>query len=583
KISPQLLAALTEAAPGRLVRKLDKEPELAKKWNWVQEEGTWAVETDSDERVRLGAKEVLVESDDISCTCLLAPRCLHILAVANVLELEEGQAGEETVEEPSREESAEVVELGEGRQAAARALWEAGVVIVDQGAMNASMNTISELLRAVHTGRIAGLHRASAAGLRVAQWVRHLQRKSSEFELEGLREDLKDLLRTAWMLMSLEVGAEGVSSRWVGTARRKYQSRGGMRLHGLLCEPVIAKSGYGGVVVTLADGGGVLWTISDVQPGGPERVRGAYTGAIAIGDVSMAPRELSRSGLFLQHAATSPDGRLSLGKNVRAVTSKVGDWSGEEVRALWDAPLTEQLDRAWTALCTSVPERPAGSDLLFIRGQVLGADGDALVLAAQPGGGEQTTPVRIVAPLIHETLHYRDNLRVLARAPGLSLSLVGRVIFDAPREVAGLAVSSEDMSLPESWQGRCNLGLDRLQTGYLSKTEEHPTLVAGFAGSSATDPLDALRRRTDRLIYGGRMTLRAQVRDAIEQEAALLERRMMRHGARVLRGLADAGAVQGRAWTGERQILDPNALGRAWLTATLFEEAARRMITRSQW
>ena len=77
KIAPELMAALTDAAPGRLVRKLNRAPRLAEAWDWSCDNDAWSVGTPSDESVSLhpDASGSLRSAGGIRCTCLLGPRC----------------------------------------------------------------------------------------------------------------------------------------------------------------------------------------------------------------------------------------------------------------------------------------------------------------------------------------------------------------------------------------------------------------------------------------------------------------------------------------------------------------------------
>ncbi len=593
------MAALTEAAPSRLVRKLESEPTLGAPWAWSTTADGHTIQTDKDETVTLRpVGGVLRDGEHIACSCLLTPRCLHVLAVAHLLDLDDGSSAQpdapgDDVDDIFVPAPIDDTALSPAQKAAALALWEAGSALLDHGAANARMTIVAELLRAVHTCRIAGLHRGAAAGLRTAQWIRQLQSASSGFQLEGLSADLHDLLLTSWMLAHADVAPTPSLHAWVGTARRTYALAGGLRLFGLFCEPVIAQSGYGGVAVTLAERSGRMWTLSDVYPAGANRVIGAYLGGISIGDTSLAPTDLCRAGLMLQHAAGSPDGRLSMGKNVRAVTSDAGDWNSETLRPLWEHPLAAQLDRAWQALALPIPERPAGSDLIFLDGHVVGAHDDALIIEAHTGGDEKVL-IRCVASVLNEALAYRDNLRLLARAPGLNLRFIGRLDFDQPHQIALLAIanapqddaiatSAPSLALPDTWRARVNLGLDRLQTGFITHTEARPTKANLIETDQMPTPLEILRRRLQRLVYGGRMTLRAEITPALEREALQLDHRLLSQGATLLRALAISGLPRGRTWTGEHEVTDPQALARCWLAATVYDEAATRAIMRSRW
>jgi hypothetical protein len=85
-----LLAAIEAAAPARIARRVKETPRLADGWAWTRVGGETAVVTD-DVTVRLAGD--VVDAGGVTCSCLLAPKCVHILAVISVLEegvLEEG-------------------------------------------------------------------------------------------------------------------------------------------------------------------------------------------------------------------------------------------------------------------------------------------------------------------------------------------------------------------------------------------------------------------------------------------------------------------------------------------------------------
>lgn len=93
-ISPGLLADLTAAAPARLVKKLDATPTLAESWTWTAGD-SWTVVTDTNETVTLRPENgALSAPAHVACSCLLAPKCLHLLAVAAVLPVADSAAQE---------------------------------------------------------------------------------------------------------------------------------------------------------------------------------------------------------------------------------------------------------------------------------------------------------------------------------------------------------------------------------------------------------------------------------------------------------------------------------------------------------
>jgi hypothetical protein len=364
----------------------------------------------------------------------------------------------------------------------------------------------------------------------------------------------------------------------VGSARRLYAPVGNLRLRGLCVEPVIAP-GYAGVVTHLVDGDGRLWSLSDVLPADAARAVAAYEASATIGDASLSHRELCRAGLFVQGATGSADGRLGAGAGVRAVRAGSSEW--REIASLWAEPLAAQVGRAFDGRETDV------AALLFARGQVVGADGDALVLAVE-NADAGVLPVRFVAPTDHEALAYRDNLRLLARAPGLRLTLVARVLAERSRTAALLAVGDEGegsasgprLRLPASWAGRCNLGLDRLSRSFLSSAEPEPVRVRA---DDPPDPLEALRRRVSRVAIGGRATLPPSVLEAVEREAALLERRLMPRGAAALRALATTACAAERDARGARRAGDADSFASAWVAVMRYERAASRVLRLASW
>ena len=590
KITPTLLAELTEQAPDRLRRKLEKKPELAHDYVWEASGDTWTINTGNETVTFSPADGLLSAMDHVACTCLLAPKCLHILASANALSLGEGQTAEAPNDGPDAEPSADVepdspVDVTDGQREAAKALREAATVLLDHGAAHARMTVVAELLRAVHQCRVEGLHRAAAAGLRAAESARMLRDQSKGFDLESLCRELIDIFETCHVVeQHPDVQPEKVSN-WVGTARRKYRDIGGMRLYGLFCEPVIAKTGYAGVVAYLMNRDGEVWTLSDVMPGEASRVPGAYVGGVSIGDVSASPQELTRTGVFLQSATGSSDGRLGSGKQVQAVTASGATWDDGLGAAFWDESLNAQLDRCWATLATPPLERSPGADLIFFNGQVVGAHEDALVVSTQVDGTPRL--IRCVASYNNAHVAFQANMRLLARAPGLGLRIVGRVRFDRPSTVNFLAFcpwqtddeSAITLTLPETWNGRCNAGLDALKREFLSDAETHAVRL-NWEEPAIPDPLLRMRQRVQRVAYGGRMSLRSAVLTELQREAAQLSARMLPSGSALLHRLGESAQPKGRTITGESRVDDEAGLARAWHEAATYERAARRSIQR---
>ena len=319
-VSPGVVARLAELVPARLRRRLDEDPMLAEAWTWSLSPDSVHVVASNDAHVTIRAAEHGVTSvDQVQCTCLLAPACLHVAAVLLRLpladdELPAGGPAPYSHREASQEVP-DIVALSQPQRVAAAQAWSAAAALLDAGASGAGLLLTSELLRAVHSCREASLHRVAAAGLRVAQRLRDLHAERPEFRLGALAGDLANLLSTARELTQ----ATEVQSDWLGTARRTYAPVGSLRVSGLLSEAVVSAAGYAGVVTYVCDQSGRIWSLGDVAPGPPERCQLAYAAPIDLGDASLDHRALAREGLHLQGARASVEGRLGSGRGVSAV------------------------------------------------------------------------------------------------------------------------------------------------------------------------------------------------------------------------------------------------------------------------
>jgi hypothetical protein len=578
-----LLSEVTAVMPPRLTKKLDANPAAAAAWTWTVGDTETTVVTDGGETVTLGhlaGARVVGALADLRCTCLLSPRCFHLLAVVAALEPEEA-APRDPAAAPSSAPAAPA-DLAPSQVGAARLAWRTGSEVLAAGAMGTGAALQADLLRAAHEARAEGLHRLASAAFRVVRSVRNLRAEAPEFALGAFTGELRDLLETAHALGG-DGGAPRELDRFVGTARREYTAAGDLRLVGLATEPVIAGNGYAGVVTYLADTRGRVWTVSDVLPAAPERARTAYDGGARIGEVSVSHRRLAREGLFVQGATGSADGRLGAGAGVRAVRSGPTTWDDEAVRALWAPSLDAQLVRAYRAL--SGEERTGAGTLLFVAGVVRGTEGHALVLEVTDPNRQHADEsaqglLRLIAPSDHADLAYRDNLRQLGRAPGLPLRAMGRLLPDRPRTLAaiaagpGPAAAAPALRLPPDWGGRVALGLDRLQAAHVTGAAPREA-IAHLPEVESIDPLMPLQRRLQRMALGGARSLPTAAVPELLREANAVERRLMPAGAALFRAVA--GAVEspgeGRAAT----------LARAWLAAATYERAARRAIERAAW
>jgi hypothetical protein len=567
KIRADVAAALTAQIPPRLVKKLDAEPALAEKWTW----SAATVTTDKGETVTLSlAGDVAVA---VSCSCLLAPRCLHVAAVIALLEPDEPapiaiSGGEPAI---SAGEPAQVADVAgaEARGAAERALRTLSDILAS-GAEASGAFAQAEMLRSIHACRTVGLHRLATTQTRALRSIRDLRADKPEFALATLTADLRDALAVAHAVAG---GAQ--TPALFGSARREYEMIGNLRLHGVFTEAVVARSGYAGATTYLVDDTGRFYTRSDVAPGDAGRAAGAYDAPANIGDAVLPHRELCRSGLFVSEATASVDGRLGAGQKVRAVrASEPSRWADERIAARFAMPLVEQLARIAARDTEPDEVKPAGWDLVFVEG-VVSAGG---LIAGE-------VPIRLVTTVDHRALATHDNLAVLAKSSGLRVRAIARARIGRPRELDLLAIGPAPeetrFTMPEAWQGRANVHYDRLSVLPMGEA----TGVSPIAGDALPreDLLAPLRRRVERAVLGGAGTLPAHAIAELEREARVLADCALRGGADALRDLAALAHDAARAETGARRGIARTLFATVWLRAAMYEDAARRRLSVASW
>ncbi|MGW0599528.1 hypothetical protein ACWD11_20560 [Streptomyces sp. NPDC002776] len=449
-----------------------------------------------------------------------------------------------------------------GQLTAVHALRAAAAAVLDAGTDGAGAVVQAELLRAAHTARLAGLPRAAAAAVAVVTGLRAARGADPSYRLADLVTALHAVLSAAHRLPRA-TGPELAALR--GSVRQPYTPDGSLRLYGLFSEPVLTATGYAGAVTWTADAQGRLYTVSDVAPGGAGRAVGAAERAVRIGDTALTHRELSRAGLAVSGATVSPTGRLGAGKGVRAVRAAGVAWDGDPLHRLWAVPVAEQALRALSE---------DGHDLLFLDITLLGtvreAAGDCLL--ADCGG----LTVRLAAAHDHPALPDRDNLRLLAAAPGARLRVVAR-LSPAPHARAFLLGTAH----PADPDARVDLGFDRLQHADLPGTA--PTAPAPAVAASPPDepPLHLLRRRVQQAASGGRRVL------AFPGDSASDARRLGRLGLAtagdLLEELHAAAADRDRDAFGRLIPADADRFARAWLGAAHYTAEVERTLCAAAW
>jgi len=625
-VAPEVTAAAVESLTSRLLKKLDAAVAQYGAAETVADAGAVRVHCGEDAVVTLApdASGVVASDEQATCTCLLAPKCLHRAAVLTACPVADVQAGVSqgaadlsteaeggtgveavteagtgvgtaSVDSANPAESAQVTEVAvptspagptEAQVAAAAALWSAAASILAAGIPAAGAVPQSELLRAAHTARLAGLHRPEAAALRVVRGLRAARERSNAHRLGDLITDLSELLLTAQL-----VAAADPDPGLVGTARRAYEPGGSLRVHGVCREPVLSATGYGGVVTYVLGEDGHWFTVSDVKPGGAARARGAATAPVAIGASTLDHAQLSRGGLLIAGATVSADGRLGAGKGVRATPLTGQGWSGGPLSALFAKPLGASVRAQLTGvLATGGDGEQQSPDLIGCDVVVLGASGDSLLVRAltEREDGVPGPLIRLVAAHGHPDFAHIENLRKLAAQPGLRIRVVGRLDPDRPATMRPLAVgpvpdTEATLRLPETWQGHADLGYDRLQSVHFPRSGPAPQEpVSEPADLIAGSPLWRLRHVVELAVAGGRRTVAEFARTSAPHFAHLRQSGMHAAADRAAALAAEAGR-RSRDVFGRLSDPDPDRYAQAWLAAGLHLAATERALVRTSW
>jgi len=533
-VLPEVLSALTRAVPARAAKRLDANPRAADEWTWVFGESVTV--TAGEETVTLSAAGVF-RAEDAGCTCLLQPRCFHLLAVLSVLPLAEAEAPVEpkadTVETPPPASAIEP--LGASELATAGEAARVGADILADGLSRVSILRMGELLRVAHSSRREGLPRLESAALGVYESIRDLRDKSPDFRLPEAASRVAELL-----LVSHRLAAGDGGPAWRGIARREYHPAGSLRLSGLGCEPV-AQRGYAGVVTYFTDGERI-YSAQEVIPGDIDRAKDAYDAQLRFGETSLSHREAARGGLLFARAETSADGRLGAGRGVVCVSSARDD---SLVERLFDDDPGEQLDRA---------DRGERMGLVFLRGAVRGgAEGAWLDLG---GSG-----VPLENPIDDSRFAYRENLEMLARG-GARVKLVGR-IAEPGGAAHPVALLVEGAPEPR-WH--C-LGYDRLGRRELGASKAAP--APSHEAEVRADVLEPMRRRMLRLVLAGAASLPGAALPEVMLECARLREALLSTGADALEALALSSADRG-------------ARAGAWLAVYVYLRAVTGALSRAR-
>lgn len=620
QISPLLLAEMIESMPGRVRKRLDAEPNVAHGWQWTLEEDRWLVAA-GEETVELRSERgVITSHDHLRCSCLLTPKCFHVVACISVLStvltsvvtnVDEGQtdvaatesAAESTEEAVRTVASDPQMVVTDEMRAAARLAQSAVAAVLRVGASRAGLLVQSSVLRAAHQCRESGLIALGNTLLRIVEGSGRLRSNRETGDASALRDDLASALAT-----SLTVIKQASAPKWlVGQARRAFDPIDVRKLEGVCAEPILTLSGYAGVCVYLQAGvmgRDDLFTINELRPGDSQLVLQAYGGGIELGTVAIDAKRLCRSSLAVQNLTASTDGRLGKGKSTRwALQSNRGATSRFR-EGRFALPLEEQIQHVFQRSLMSEAQRHGGWDLVAFDAVVLGPRGAGLLVQVD----QAIAPWRLMIAIDDAQLAYRENLSLLARCPGMSMRCVGRLRLDAAGEVdliaiAPLVLSPMDtdpnveaasdgqprMAFPPQWDGVCNVGLDRLQrqhfVGIQRWSDEACIGEDKSRQHTADDGLDSLRRRLNGLAMGGRVAVPALGSSTHRREQRRLQQSYQTTAAQLLEALAiSAGNAQSESQSGYGGgNVGACALEDAYLAGASYLQASRIHFEKQMW
>ncbi|MER5893928.1 hypothetical protein [Streptomyces sp. NPDC001876] len=595
-VAPEVTATLVENLSPRLRKRLDAAVAKLGARPAHRDGDTVTIAVDDETDLRLHAPGgVVATADGIACGCLLAPACVHRAAAACAAPTADsapesaGQPAPEAAEfAPHPDDTGTGTSTstdncidtptvhapdvaGPAQRAAADALWSAAAAVLEAGVDGAGAVAQASLLRAAHTARLEQLPRAAGAALSVVTLLRAARAGDPSYRTAELVTALAELLGTAHRVGT----ASGVELDAVrGRARRPYSPDGSLRLYGLFTEPVVTASGHGGVRTWVAGPGGRLCTVGDVAPGGVGRALGVADRAVRLGESALTHRELGRAGLAVSGATVSPDGRLGAGKGVKAVTARGAAWTEPPLAALWETPPSQQAARALRSTSRYADPDGGGSDLLFLDVELRGAvrePGGTCLLAWCDG-----VPVRLAVADDDPALAHRDNLMLLAGAPGARLRIIGRLVPALHPRLALLACSHP------TGEGTVDLGFDRLRRADLPVPDArtHPALPEpGNAG--AHSPLHLLERRVEQTVPAGRAAL-GMLGD-VSAEARRLRRAGLPTAAGLLVSLCASAAQRERDPFGRLLPADTDGFAAHWLSAARYTSAVSESLCAAAW
>ncbi|WP_399944727.1 hypothetical protein ACGH52_33060 [Streptomyces sp. BBFR25] len=573
-VAPEVSAAAVESLTTRLRRRLDPAVEsVAALPVDIAEDGTYGIRCGEDAWVTLkpGPSGTITSPDQAHCTCLLSPRCLHRAAVLGAgpvadatPSLAEGQSTEPAAPTAPGRPSAEQVR-------AAGVLWTAAAAVLAAGAAAAGAVPQAELLRAAHTARLAGLHRAESAALGVVRRVRDARGPQGAHRAHRPDELVAALCEL--LLVTHRLRAADPDPRLIGGVPHNHRPDGPLRLYGVCREPVVGPGGTGGVVTHLVDGTGRWYTLRDAGPGGPARARRAGTAHVAVRSFLSDHERLSRGGLVVTGAVVAPDGRLLAEPGVRATFAAGRPWADVVPAA-------------------AVPDGTGHAPpLTRCDVEIVAADGEEVLVRVVTAGVPGTGPtVRLAPAHRHPALAHTANLRRLGACPGLRIRVLGRVDPDRATTLRPLAVGpvpgagSATLRLPGEWRDRVDLGYDLLGDEHFPLEAPCPPPLTAAEDRPVDSPLRRVRDLVELAATGGRRAAAEPARDSDRDgHAAALRRAGFATGADLFAALGEVAARRPRDAFGRPAGDDRDHYAAQWLATAVYLAGTEAALGRGLW
>lgn len=537
QVSGLLLAEVLESLPGRIRKKLDAAPLAAAETAILSLDGAPVLVSVGSETVTFLAPRI-DSLDQVHCSCLLSPRCLHLAQA-----LLRGAVVESAAELPGESpKTASATTLTASQHGVLQRSLAAVEKMLASGSASYDPLRHATFLRLSHEAKAQKLFTLSAGCFSLAAALS--ARASANRSL--LVQEVAHVFLTVRRLTVHDVRGT-LEIKHLGVPRRSYDTRGALSLQGIFSEPVISSTGYAGVLTQFRDKDGDLWSVNSIMPQevgetAAAQARQYYRRAPRMGGISTSHQELGRRSLLVGNAKASDDGRLSSSASVSAFAGEVLPW-----------------EPGWF---TSSAKASPGVDFRTL--EVAGLDGIQLVL--RNGHGEMLSVQSTAAAL---EMGAAEDFFELAQRPGTSLHCVLRSEHDTT-ELLAFEVDPGQIRLPRSWHDRVMVGLDRLAPAYFMQDPVAPLQIS----PPGRAPWDIMNHWLGKVASRGRAAILSD-KTTLRADELMLREMGCVNGAALLEELHAGAHTTRRTFDGTLEHLD-EPLARAWLRLAAFAQEWRK-------